>query len=354
MRKTTNTSLSHSEHLRQQRQQHSQKRYTQVNTAVLELHTVTTRRPPVITRAAMPGFSTPIVQRAGTKKPRRKYSLVLGASGAEMILPAIPMVKVGWRLVSGLLVLFIGVALFLLTISPTFQVDVPIVKGNQRVTTADITTVLNLSGTPAYMVDPTTVKADLAKAFPEFSSIRLSLGIPAKLQIFVEERQPIISWKHGATSFWIDAYGSIFPVRGDARAMISINSDENPPFVIKATPKLETTAPKSKTPVKIVKAAALNKMDVLFTEKVDPNMLISAVKLSAILGADTTLVYTKDNGLGWTDGKGVQVFVGRDLTDIDAKLKVYQGVAEYLNAQGKNPRIISVEYINAPFYRLEQ
>jgi hypothetical protein len=60
------------------------------------------------------------------------------------------------------------------------------------------------------------------------------------------------------------------------------------------------------------------------------------------------------HGLGWNDGFGWVVFFGKDTEEMDQKLKVYRVLAKRLKKENPRPELISVEYLHAPYYRLER
>lgn len=87
---------------------------------------------------------------------------------------------------------------------------------------------------------------------------------------------------------------------------------------------------------------------------IDPVVNNAIRKLSAMMPAGTTLVYNSKNGVGWNDPNGWNVYVGTDLSNLDQKLIVYRSVVAYVQQAHYKPSMISVEYVHAPYYRLEQ
>jgi phenylalanyl-tRNA synthetase beta subunit len=57
--------------------------------------------------------------------------------------------------------------------------------------------------------------------------------------------------------------------------------------------------------------------------------------------------------LGWNDSRGFQVYVGSDLQDITAKMNMIEEIVKTLTKANIQPTLISVEQINAPYYRLD-
>ena len=92
---------------------------------------------------------------------------------------------------------------------------------------------------------------------------------------------------------------------------------------------------------------------ILPTPSVDPQFVASVLKLRTYIPAGAALLYDPENGLGWTDAQGWQVYLGTDVSQIDVKLVEYQKIVTALLEQNLQPVLISVEYIHAPYYRLE-
>jgi hypothetical protein len=84
-----------------------------------------------------------------------------------------------------------------------------------------------------------------------------------------------------------------------------------------------------------------------------PDTVLAAQTLSAYIPSGTVLMYEPKYGLGWSDPRGWRAFFGTSGTDIAQKLQVYQALVEDLTRRGIQPAIISVEFPNAPFYRME-
>jgi hypothetical protein len=64
------------------------------------------------------------------------------------------------------------------------------------------------------------------------------------------------------------------------------------------------------------------------------------------------IVYDANHGLGWTDPGGWQVYFGA-LENIEMKINVYEALLAQLDAEDTMPKLISVEYVHAPYYQLE-
>jgi len=68
----------------------------------------------------------------------------------------------------------------------------------------------------------------------------------------------------------------------------------------------------------------------------------------------TTLQYDPQFGLGWRDPSGWLVYFGQDTNNIEIKLAEYQTIVQEISKQNINPTLISLEFLHAPYYRVEQ
>lgn len=66
------------------------------------------------------------------------------------------------------------------------------------------------------------------------------------------------------------------------------------------------------------------------------------------------LLYQEGHGFGWTDAHGWAVYFGSQLDDLGQKQVVYQALADYLVNNGIQPAMVSVEFVHAPYYRMER
>lgn len=343
--KPAQPAASRAETARQRRSQTSQQRTTRVTRNLVKPAARAPQPPPVTVRGQRTSAAAP-VRTKGRGTPRRQYYLT-DATGVEVRLPSVPMIHPGWRLLSGTLVLVLAFFIYLAYNDSHFQVSTVEITGLKRLKAAQITELLDLNNTPIFMVNPEEVRSLLAISFPELTDVKMIAGLPAELTITVTERQPVMSWKVGERIYWVDKTGYIFPARGEAAKLVQVEADSEPPVLVTDIPLTEEEQRK---------ADALReekKTQDIVGKTLDPTMLKAVLALGKkVEGAP--LVYTIKDGLGWSDPAGWTAFVGMDLNNINLKLKVYQAVVKKLSDDGITPVMISVENVNAPFYRLEQ
>jgi cell division protein FtsQ len=281
--------------------------------------------PPVVMRREIP--TRPIAEKKHTRA-RRRFDVALPFPGAEVSLPALPALHLSWRILSGLMVMVLVASLYLLWTMPMFHVSGPKVSGLERVTLADVETVIGLSDQPVFTVNPAEIRQDLQQAFPEMSAITVEVRLPAIVLVDVAERTPLIAWKDGDRELWVDAQGVAFPPRGDPGALVTVEGRISSPVI---TSTLRNAS-----------------------QFVDPQMVTAVLEMAGMAPKKAHIIYDADHGLGWNDARGWEVYFGMDVNDMDTKLLVYKALVKKLKADGVEPAFISVEYANAPYYRMER
>jgi hypothetical protein len=319
--------LSRADHLRQQKARELQEKQV-----MPKLQTNVVRSTvPVFARYHHQGVAYgPIHQ----TQPRRILYHKMRNKGAEVRLPAIPAIRPGWRLLSGFIVALCLIVIIFTSVSADFRVSRVSINGLNRVAPLEVESSLDLGQTPLIAVDTNAISRKLALAFPELSNIKVRLSFPSTVSISALERIPFISWVAKEFTFWIDTNGTIFPQRGLATPPLTILSDELPPLATSPT------------------TAKFSSSEIV-EENLDPDILHAILELSSRMPNQTSLVYSAQNGLGWIDQHGWKVFLGMDFSDLSMKILEYQSIATALEKQGIQAVLISVEHVDAPFFRTE-
>ena len=325
-----------SEQLRQRRTQANRERKSQPRKSA----TRTFNAAPVTVRAFQSNVVTPLRQ-TKTNQVRKQMYYSLGASGAEMRLPALPILNLGSRIISGMVVGLVLLALYVIAFSAEFQVNQIDVQGIQRLTVSDLEAILGVTGEQIINLDPTEMAQKLTTAFPELASVNVTVGFPAEVHVNVVERQPVLIWNVGDTTYWVNENGFILPPRGEVSGLQTITADALP-FLLPTAEPVETESALPETPTSTA----------YWGRQMDPNLLKTMIDLPGKISIDSNLVYNSLNGLGWKDSRGWDVYIGSDLGNIDQRLTIYESLIANLDQQGIKPsEMVSVEFINAPFYR---
>lgn len=337
------------EDVRERRAQSTQQTARRVTRNVIQPARAVPQKPPVTVRGTT--GSIPLHQKT-RGKVRRQFYYSLGTTGAEIRLPAVPMLRPGWRLLSGFLVFLLGAALYLAYNAPALRVGLIEYSGLKRVKPADIEEIINLQNLPIFMVDTQKVTTDIQNFFPDLKDIRVQATLPASVKITAVERKPVLGWTNGDQTVWVDAEGYIFPPRGKVKNLLIIEADTQPP-VVKSEEALLAT-PEEPGSLKDAKEAAAVANSTVYAQIMDPGIIFAAQGLKKHVPDGTIIIHTAKDGLGWSDPAGWSVYIGQNLDNIEMKMIVYEAIVAKLSDEGITPAVISVENVHAPYYRLEQ
>jgi len=300
--------------------------------------------PPVLMRGGLSDMAQP--KKKKSKRPKRRFDIALSSPGVEISLPAIPVLNLGWRLISAVIVVGLLIFFYYLWTAPLYQVQAAELEGNRYLEPDTINRVLNLYNKPVFMIDPKQIEGDLEGAFPGMlvdSSVQVSL--PATVVVSIEEREPIIAWTEDDETLWVDAEGVSFNPVGENESLITVIASGQPPAPIIIEDE----------------KAAVDDADEIIEENLGPITLMTPQMAAAIqimneyLPKNASLTYDPEHGLGWHDPKrDWDIYFGMDVSTIEEKLTVYKAIKLHLKENGISPELISVEQIHAPYYRLEQ
>lgn len=292
------------------------------------------RSQPVVTRrAAYTAPSKPRVRTAANpalqSRVRRKVYYSYG-DGVELSMPALPAIKPGWRLLSGFLFVLLAAAIIAAFTLPMFEVKLKL-SGMKQFKADDIQAVVKLENKPVFLVNPAKAAHDLTMKYPQLANVKVSVSLPNLVTVSAVERKPILGWEFDGATTWVDQEGVVFTPRGEVSGLVIVQSEGKTPLVKISKAELATTV-----------------------RTMRPEHLNSALALSKELPDGAVLVYSRTYGFGWVDSRGWNVYFGMNaIQDIEIKLAEYQKIVEKLDEDGIHPSMVSVEYIEAPFYRTE-
>lgn len=316
--------ISRSEVVRKRRRQ-------QVERRVAKSASLASRPLAPITTRTIPPYSGKVY--APARGSRRQYQAAISMPGIEVRMPAINVTSqsLKWRLISFALSTALLALLAMAWNSPFFQVSGVEVTGNARVTSAEIAGVLRATDQPSFLLVPANLERQLRINYPEIVSAQVRVGFPNTVSVQVSERTPVIAWQQGNAYTWIDASGVAFRPQGTADNLVTVSSRQAPPAG--APSPIDPAGP---------------------TPYLSTDLVQAIQQLAPNVPAGETMLFDPKYGLGWTDSRGWQVFFGNDNRDLGTKLKVYETLVTSLQKQGVIPAFISVQYANAPYYRMSQ
>ncbi len=307
-------------------------------------------------------YGIPIHKQAQTKIRRQLY-LSLGAGGAEIRVPALPIFNPSWRFISGLLTAACITGMGYLLYAPQFMVTSVEVKGLNRLAPERIQPILDLANRPVVFLDADVIKSRVAQVLPELKDVRVSVDLPSTISITLGERKPALVWEYNDEVSWIDTDGILIPVQGDGGELLTILANVPPPVwdisdrkeIIKAH---ASAGVQFKPKAKVSKDSSSDVEEEAYyadMQQVEPDVLSTAIQLSLMMPAGAQLIYDNQYGFGWNDQlQNLTVYVGQDLSDLDVKMNEYSAIMVTLQKDGIKPGTISLEHVHAPFYRLER
>jgi cell division protein FtsQ len=299
----------------------------------------------------LPTQQVPVTRRTTSTVPviNRKHNKVhvpLKSKGAELQLPAFPNIKLGWRLISGAVFILSLAVVITFSSLGTFKVSAINLEGAERLTAEALMSQIGVSGVSIIKIDPDLIESRIIENFPSISKVKVSAGLPASLTIKVTERKPLIAWQQAAGTLWIDADGVMFVPRGEVEIPMTVIAAGDPPAAVSLIPE---------TAEEIAAANEENMKDPASAmPRTTPEFVEGLFSLVDYVPEGSFLSYDPQFGLGWRDPQGWLVYFGKDISNIDLKLAEYETIVAELQAKNLRPALISLEYLHAPFYRLEQ
>lgn len=269
-------------------------------------------------------------RRAAQKK--RRFNSAVGVPDVLLFRDGLrmPHVQPSWRLTSSLIALSLAVLIFLVLTLPFFHVTAATVIGNDRLSGEEINAVLGVTGQSIFAVKPQDMAVRMRIKYPDLASVEVKTYLPNHVYVTISERQPVILWLHDNSNAWIDSTGVAFSVRGSVEGLVPVIGLNTPPVL--NIPPLEG--------------------ELVPPPYIEKELVDAILVLAPAVPADSTMVFDSSNGLGWKDSRGWTVFFGTGTKNMDLKKQVYQSLADSLVERGTIPQFISVEYPEAPYYRM--
>lgn len=295
----------------------------------------------------------PIMQKPH-KRTRRKFFYAF-KNGVEIKLPAIPVIKPGWRLVSGALFVISAFCIYAFWTSPFFTVQQIHLSGADRITAEEIESIVPVTGQKILGVVPGPIEKVIKNAYPVIEEVDVVVGWPSTLSIHIKEREPVLVWKQDDTVRWISAEGIAFEPKGEAEELVTITAAGNPPSSGYNLNVLHQESKKSLASLVLKVPTELDESEEASVPVfIDPELIPAIQEMANQAPAGVPLVYSPMYGIGWFDANGWKVFFGMQPKEMPQKLAAYQVIVEKLISQDIHPKLISMENLYAPYYRTEQ
>jgi len=303
----------------------------------------TTRKapPPQRVTSRQVGSSNARKAPSGYAYNRRKVYMQLDTPGAEIRLPSIPNIQFGWRLASLILAAAMLFVVYAMREMPTFSVSELKLQGATRFSAEEIANRLDIIDSSIVEVIPAEVEQAILAEFSDIKSAEVDISLPAMVTVRIEERIPAVMWiEEDGQQSWIDQDGYMFPVKGEATLPVPVQAFSDPP------------SPPAEVVISDETQEALEQT--VMTPQVNPDFVNAILSLRDAVPEGAVLRYDAEYGLGWQDPQGWLVYFGSSTDQFDVRLAQYNVIIQELQAKNIQPALISLEFLHAPFYRLEQ
>ena len=263
-----------------------------------------------------------------TNMRKNGYDIAFSLGQTDVRAPTLTLPQFGPRWISAGLTLLLSFFLFTMWTASPFMVMTADVRGNQRLGATDINANLGMIGRPIFKAVPEQIEANLRTAYADLEYVKVHVGFPNHITVDVKERTPILVWNQNGSAMLIDANGVAFPLRGDVSGLAQVTAN-SAPAQIPLDPSLS-----------------------IYEQKfISPEMVQALITLAPDVPTGMQMIFDPQYGMGWQDPRGWTVYFGQNTKDIPMKMVVYQAIVDTLTLQGVQPSLISVEYLNAPFYK---
>jgi hypothetical protein len=261
---------------------------------------------------------------------QRRFKIALGLPEIHLQKPSLATQRLyaSWRLASISVAVLLSIVIYLALSLPYFHIPSVTVLGNNRLGREEIESVLGVVGQSIFTVRPNELATRLRMNFPELLSAQVNVYLPNHVYVTITERQPVIIWQQDEGYTWIDATGVAFRPRGMVAGLVPVIGLAVPPAGV--SPKDD---PFGAPP---------------FMQK---ELVEAILALAPTVPGDSTMVFDRSFGLGWTDSRGWKSYFGTSAEDMPLKVRVYQSLVDSLAGRGKIPSFINVMYPDAPYYR---
>ena len=328
---TTNQTISRSDEIRKRKTQSSpsdQTRKTRKSSHQVYQATSTSSRKSNSSSMMRHGVYQP-----GKLSERSKRQSNTRDKSATITIPT-----AGPRLISAILAVLMGILLIVIWNSNTFVVTGAEFSGISRLNESDLNSVFPYAGQTIFNIIPKDVENSLISHFPDIENIKVRIGFPNRIFAAITERTPVLLWvNQDGSQSWIDANGYSFPVDGEVEGLIAVTSFGNPLVPEVSAPEGSDTENVSST----------------ITPFIQSTLLTNIIELNKLAPEGASISYNPKYGLGWKDPHGWRVYFGENTLNVALKMDIYQAIIDKLTQLGIQPTMISVEYLDAPFYRTD-
>lgn len=189
------------------------------------------------------------------------------------------------------------------------------VRGNQFVDRDEIYNASGLHELSIFWIRPERVEAAIS-SLPGVRGAKVTCRLPNRVRIEVVERRTQIVWQRGEKRYGVDDRGVILPLEGELEGMLLIQD-------------LRTGSSE-------------------VSDRIDPEVVRSALDLWQLLPEATTLRYSEDRGLSFHQGD-CPIYLGTG--DMAEKVVILNALLRDLAFEEIQPEFVDLRFKGSPFYR---
>jgi cell division septal protein FtsQ len=222
----------------------------------------------------------------------------------------------GPKLLSLFLLLALGWLTFQLFNSERFTIHEAFVYGNRLIPAETIYEQSGLRGRCVFFLRPRRVEAAIAQ-IPQVKEVRVSIGLPSRAYIEVQEVQPVVAWHVGEARQGVDEGGRIVPVD-----------------------KLEG----------LLVIEDLDGVSLQPDDQIDTAVIHTALELRDLLPEASHLGYSRATGIIFTTAQGWPVYFDPGEKDLAWKVAVLRALLRDLETMRRSVEFIDLRF-RRPYYR---
>ena len=189
------------------------------------------------------------------------------------------------------------------------------VQGNQFVGRDEIYDASGLHEWSIFWIKPEQAEAAISN-LPGIKEARVAYRLPNRVMIEVVERQVQIIWQRGEARYGVDDRGTMLPLEGELEGMLLIQDLRTGPFEV--------------------------------GDRIDPEVVRSALELRRLFPETAVLQYSEDQGLIFHQAD-YPVYFGTG--DVAEKMAILDALLQELAAEGIQPAYVDLRFKESPCYK---
>ena len=193
------------------------------------------------------------------------------------------------------------------------------VQGNRLVTAQDVYGRSGLDGRNVLLVNAREAERLIADV-PFIKSARVTVGLPAHVQIDVEERQPIVVWQVAGNRYGLAEDGTVVPPEGLPPDAPTVQAEGQP---------------------------------LKYGTKLSAELVAVARHVRQLVPDAKSIVYSQERGIGIMTEGNWPVYFGMKDDAIAARVSVLNGLLQQFKQQKIQPEFVDLSLASRPYYRLK-